>query len=212
DGTGFEVVHEFTAIAAESPFENEDGATPLVGLTDGGDGFLYGVATAGGQNGAGTVFSIDPNSLLFTVLHDFETPNGANPSGELIVASDSRLYGTTAAGGTDSSGTTTSFGTIYSIARDGTGFEKLYSFNGSEGSAPNGPLLQLDATTFVGVTFSGGRCGQGTLFQYSSIGEKVEGNTGCGQKKKNQSGGGAFPPVMLLLLGGLALAGRRRRR
>jgi len=212
DGTGFEVVHEFTAIATESPFGNEDGATPLVGLTDGGNGLLYGVATAGGQNGVGTLFSIDPNSLLFTVLHDFETKNGANPSGELIVASDSRLYGTTAAGGTDSSGTTTSFGTIYSIARDGTGFEKLYSFDGSQGSAPNGPLLQLDATTFVGVTFLGGRCGQGTLFHYSSIGEKVDGNTSCGQKKKNQNGGGALAPGMLLLFGGLALAGRRRRR
>jgi uncharacterized repeat protein (TIGR03803 family) len=211
DGTGFEVVHEFTDLATESPFENADGATPLVGLTDGGDGLLYGVASAGGQNGVGTLFSIDPNSLLYTVLHDFETPNGANPSGELIVASDSRLYGTTAAGGTNSSGTTTGFGTIYSIARDGTGFEKLYSFDGSNGSAPGGPLLQLDAATFVGIALSGGRCGQGTLFHYSSTGETVSGNTTCGQKKKNKNGGGALAPGMLLLLGGLALARRRRR-
>jgi uncharacterized repeat protein (TIGR03803 family) len=211
DGTGFEVVHEFTDIASANPASNVDGATPLAGLTDGGDGLLYGVASAGGANGVGTLFSIDPVSGLFTVLHDFETANGAGPSGALIVGSDSLLYGVTAAGGTDSSGKTTSLGTIYSTARDGTGFAKLYSFTGDEGSAPYGPLLQLDATTFVGIAVSGGKCGQGTLFSYSSTGAKVSGNTTCGQKKKNQGGGGAVAPGMLLLLGGLGLARRRRR-
>jgi uncharacterized repeat protein (TIGR03803 family) len=209
DGTGFEVVHEFTDIATTDPGANADGAAPLAGLTDGGDGLLYGVASSGGANGAGTLFSIDPNSLLLTVLHDFETPNGANPSGALIVAGDTRLYGTTEAGGTDSSGATTNLGTIYSIARDGTGFRKLHSFDGDEGSVPTGPLLQLDATTFVGIALDGGKCGQGTLFHYSATGENVSGNTTCGQKKKDQ-GGGAFAPGMLLLLGGLALARRRR--
>jgi uncharacterized repeat protein (TIGR03803 family) len=211
DGTGFEVVKEFPDIASGNPAANVEGAAPIAGLTDGGDGLLYGVASAGGVNGVGTLFSIDPNSLLFTVLHDFETPDGANPSGALIVGSDSLFYGTTAGGGTSSSGATTNLGTIYSIARDGTGFTKLYSFNGDEGSVPNGPLLQLDATTFVGVALSGGKCGQGTLFYYSSIGEKVDGNTSCGQKKKNQGGGGALAPGILLLLGGLGLARRRRR-
>lgn len=210
DGSGFELVHEFSEIAAASPYSNQDGAAPLVGLTDGGNGLLYGVASAGGANGVGTLFSIDPGSRLLSVLHDFETADGANPSGALIVASDSLLYGTTASGGTNSSGATTSLGTIYSIARDGTGFTKLYSFNGDEGSIPNGPLLQLDATSFVGITLNGGKCGQGTLFHYSSIGDKVTGNTTCGQKKKNQ-GGGAIAPGILLLLGGLGLARRRRR-
>jgi len=211
DGTGFEVVHEFTAISATSPFENVDGAEPLAGLMDGGDGLLYGVASIGGANGVGTLFSIDPVSGLFTVLHDFATANGANPSGELILGSDSLLYGVTSKGGTDSNGSATNLGTIYSTARDGTGFAKLYSFTGKEGSAPYGPLLQLDATTFVGITVNGGKCGQGTLFSYSSTGATVPGNTTCGQKKKNQSGGGAVAPGMLLLLGGLGLARRRRR-
>lgn len=209
DGTGFEVVHEFTDIASTSPYDNVDGAGPLAGLTDGGDGLLYGVASAGGSNGVGTLFSIDPDSLEFTVLHEFDAPNGASPSGALIVASDSRLYGTTAAGGTNSSGTTTNLGTIFSIARDGSGFEKLYSFDGDAGSVPNGPLLQLDADTFVGITLTGGKCDQGTMFHYSATGATVSGNTTCGRKKSNQ-GGGALAPGMLLLLGGLAFARRRR--
>jgi uncharacterized repeat protein (TIGR03803 family) len=211
DGAGFEVVHEFAAISDTSPYGNVGGATPLVGLTDGGDGFLYGAASLGGTTGVGTLFSIKLDGLVFEVMHEFDGPGGATPSGALIVGSDSLLYGTTANGGTNSSGTTTTLGTIYSFERGGAGFTKLYSFNGDEGSFPNGPLLQLDATSFVGVTISGGKCGQGTLFHFSTTGEKVSGNTTCGQKKKNQNGGGAVAPGMLLLLGGLALARRRRR-
>ena len=211
DGTGFEVMHEFTDLSSASPPLNVDGAVPLAGLMNGQDGLLYGVASAGGANGVGTLFSLDPNSRLFTVLHDFDAPNGANPSAALILGSDLlRLYGVTGTGGTDSSGATTSLGTIYSIARDGTGFSKHYSFDGNEGSGPNGPLLQIDATTFVGITAARGKCNQGTLFQYSSTGAKVTGNTTCGQKKNN-SGGGSIAPGLLMLFGTLGFARRRRR-
>ncbi len=211
DGTGFEVVHEFTDLSGDSPPVNIDGAAPLIGLTDGGDGLIYGAASTGGANGVGTLFSIDPNSLLLSVLHDFDKADGAYPGGALIVGSDSRLYGTTSGGGTSSNGDPTNLGTIFSIARDGLGFTRLYSFNGDDGSVPAGPLLQLDATTFVGIALSGGKCGQGTMFHFSLTGETISGNKTCGQKKKNQSGGGAVAPGMLLLLGGLALARRRRR-
>jgi uncharacterized repeat protein (TIGR03803 family) len=220
DGSGFEVVHEFTALATTGTLVNVDGAGPLSGLTDGGDGFLYGVAISGGANGVGTLFVVDPNSgdpatadpndKLLTVLHDFDTPNGSTPTAALIVGSDSRLYGVTAGGGTNSSGATTTFGTIYSIARDGTGFAKLYSFDGKDGSGPYGPLLQLDAATFVGIAAAGGKCNQGTLFSYSATGATVSGNTTCGQKKNN-SGGGSVAPGLLLLFGALGLARRRRR-
>lgn len=210
DGSGFEVVHEFTNVSSASPGSNSDGATPRAGLTDGLDGRLYGVASAGGSQGVGTVFAFDPNSNLLTTIHDFDTASGATPAGALIVGADSRLYGTTTGGGTNSSGGTTTHGTIFSIALDGTGFTKLYSFDGTHGSGPYGPLLQLNATTFLGIAASGGKCGQGTLFQYSSTGATITGNTTCGQKKNN-SGGGAVAPGLLLLFGALGLARRRRR-
>jgi uncharacterized repeat protein (TIGR03803 family) len=220
DGTGFEVVHEFTSLSSTSPAVNLDGAAPLAGLANGGDGLLYGVASTGGANGVGTLFVVDPNSgdpttadpddRLLTVLHAFDTPNGSIPTAALIVGSDSRLYGVTGGGGTDSSGATTNFGTIYSIQRDGTDFTKLYSFDGKEGSGPYGPLLQLDAATFVGIAAAGGKCNQGTLFSYSATGATVSGNTTCGQKKNN-SGGGSVAPGLLLLFGTLGLARRRRR-
>ncbi|HQR48774.1 MAG TPA: hypothetical protein PL152_05535 [Steroidobacteraceae bacterium] len=211
DGSGFEVVHQFPALSSGSPAINVDGARPVGGLTDGQNGLLYGIANLGGANGVGTLYSLDPNSLLLTVLHDFDAPEGAFPAGGLTLALDGRLYGTTQGGGTNSSGAETTAGTIFSVALDGTGFTKHYSFDGSQGASPNTRLLQLDDTTFAGVTPSGGACSQGTLYSFSLTGATVVGNTTCGQKKKNKSGGGATDPLVVLIGAALGLVSRRRR-
>jgi hypothetical protein len=103
----------------------------------------------------------------------------------------------------------TTAGTLYSIARDGTGFTSLLSLDGADGSTPTGRLLQLNDTTFVGVAQGGGRCSQGTLFQFSLAGAEVDGITNCGQRRN--SGSGSMAPGLLLLLGALGLARRTRR-
>jgi uncharacterized repeat protein (TIGR03803 family) len=212
DGTGFEVLHAFTAIVESDSSTlptNEDGATPIAGLTDGQDGRLYGVTNLGGEFGNGTLYAIDPVSRVFSVLHDFDGFKGARPTGELLLAQDGKLYGTTATGGTNAGGTVTTAGTLYSIARDGTGFTSLLSLDGADGSTPTGRLLQLNDTTFVGVAQGGGRCSQGTLFQFSLTGAEVDGITNCGQRRN--SGSGSMAPGLLLLLGALGLARRTRR-
>ena len=209
DGTGFEVLHTFPALVASdtTASTNSDGAIPLAGLTDGGDGMLYGVASSGGNTGNGTLYVFDPVGRVFTVLHHFDGSKGSQPAGELLLGQDGRLYGTTASGGTNSSGNATLFGTVFSIARDGTGFTSLHSFAGSDGASPGGRLQQLDATTFVGMTQAGGRCSQGTAFRLSLTGSTVKGITNCG-RRRNDSGGGALGPALLLLL---AAAGAARR-
>ena len=212
DGSGFQLQHVFAALPdSSSPQANVGGASPLAGLTDGKDGRFYGVASGGGTNGVGTIFAFDPVGRLFSVMHNFEDSNGDTPAGAMILGLDTRLYGTTAFGGTTSNGSKSTLGTIFSIARDGTGFSKLHSFDNSQGSNPRGRLLQTNATTLIGVALAGGRCGQGTIYQYSSTGATVVGDTGCGQKKSNK-GGGTTTPVLLLLLGTLGLARARRRR
>lgn len=201
DGTGFEVLRTFpplTQASSTDPLANADGAFPLAGLTDGQDGRLYGVTNAGGSSGVGTIFAYDPVGGVFTVLHDFDGTKGSQPSGELLLAQDGKLYGNTTSGGTNDGGNATLFGTIFSIARDGTGFTSIYSFKGSDGASPTGRLLQMDATTFVGITQGGGRCSQGTVYQLSMTGETVKGITNCGRKRN--SGGGAIAPALLLVL------------
>lgn len=210
DGTGFEVVYTFTALETgdtDAP-TNADGARPIAGLTDGLDGRLYGVASGGGNLGFGTVFAFDPLGRVLTVLHHFSGNDGARPGGELLLAQDGTLYGTTTTGGTTSSGATSTFGTIFSLARDGTGFSSRLSFEGSNGSSPTGRLVQTNPSTIVGIATSGGRCSQGVLYQFSLTGETVKGVTNCGRKKN--SGGGSTGPAALVLLGALALLRRRR--
>lgn len=222
DGSGFEVVHVFSDLTG-SPGTNVDGALPLSGLIDGQDGLLYGVANVGGAIGYGTIYSLDPNSpdpnpdpsypdlRLVTTIHDFDTKLGAFPVGALLLGLDGKLYGTTQGGGTDTSDNATTLGTIFVVARDGTGFARLFSFDGKDGSAPNSPLLQIDADSFAGTTPAGGRCSQGTVYRFSLSGATITGNTTCGQKKKNQSGGGGTEPLVILLFGALGLTRRRRR-
>lgn len=211
DGTGFESLHAFSATTASSTTlpTNVGGATPLAGLLDGQDGLLYGTAGQGGANGSGTLFAIAPDGSVFAVLHEFDGTNGTQPAGALTLGRDGRLYGTTFSGGTNSSGTATNIGTIFSIARDGTGFTRLYAFDQDQGANPVGKLLQLGDSAFVGVTQAGARCSQGTLYQLSLAGAKVNGNTSCGQRDDN--GGGATGPGLLLLLV-LSLVGWSRRR
>jgi MYXO-CTERM domain-containing protein len=212
DGTGFQVLRQFSAATADATTglpENADGATPIGGLIDGGDGVFYGTATQGGSEGRGVVYSITPAGV-FNVLHVFNNANGSRPLAELLLGTDGKLYGTTNAGGANSEGTTTSFGTIFSIGRDGTGFTRLYSFDGSQGSGPGSKLLQLSSGVFVGLTNSSGSCGYGTLFRYSQAGDTVDGNRRCGRSDNNNNGGGTAGLGLLALLGALAL-GRRRR-
>jgi len=207
DGSGFEVLHTFPALTQASssdPFVNADGATPLAGLADGQDGRLYGLASVGGSNGLGTVFAYDPVGGVFSVLHNFDGSKGAQPSGELLLAQDGMLYGTTSSGGTNDKGDATLLGTIFSIARDGTGFTSIHSFEGNDGSGPSGRLLQLDATTFVGITQAGGRCSQGTVYQLSLTGATTKGVTNCGRRDNSGSGGVAPALLLALLAAGLA--------
>ncbi len=213
DGSGFEVLHTLPALGPASstaPAVNTDGAFPLAGLTDGQDGRFYGVASAGGSVGYGTLFAYDPVGDVFTVLHNFDGTKGAQPSGELRLGLDGKLYGTTASGGTDTNGNSALLGTIFSIARDGSGFTSLHSFDGNDGANPDGRLLQLDTSTFVGISESGGRCGEGTVYQFSLTGARVNGVTNCG--RSSSSGGGSVAPVLLLLLAAAGLARRARAR
>jgi uncharacterized repeat protein (TIGR03803 family) len=170
NGTGFTVLHTFSQLMFNgSIYVNMDGIIPSAPLILSGN-TLYGTA-GGGANGYGTVFSLSTNGTNFTVLHTFSLgtgfpPNnsdGAFPGGALILSGNT-LYGVASEGGTNT------YGTVFSLNTDGTGFTNLYNFtDGSDGSFPGGALI-LSGNTLYGTAANGGTGGAGTVFALSTNG------------------------------------------
>jgi uncharacterized repeat protein (TIGR03803 family) len=119
---------------------------------------LYGTSAHGTGDGGGsnTVFKVDTNGAGFTTLHVFNSTDGGNPRGDLLLSGNT-LYGVTYSGGG------AGMGTIFSLNTDGTGFTNLYSFSGSDGANPCGSLV-LSGGTLYGTTSAGGGSGQGVVF------------------------------------------------
>ncbi len=159
DGTGFTTLHLFTGgsdgLGSEAPL--------LLSAQT-----LYGTALHGGTKsigGSGAVFAVNTDGTSFRTLYTFSaTPpgpppsnsDGANPSGELVLSSNT-LYGTTLDGGTNS------WGTVFAVKTDGTGFRQLHAFSGPDGSQPSSGLV-LVGNTLYGTTLEGGSSGNGTVF------------------------------------------------
>jgi uncharacterized repeat protein (TIGR03803 family) len=77
----------------------QDGVNPAAGVVFGGNGDLYGTASGGGNEGAGTVFELKKlaGSHVWheAALYRFEiVSDGANPLGNLIFDKRGNLYGT----------------------------------------------------------------------------------------------------------------------
>jgi uncharacterized repeat protein (TIGR03803 family) len=144
-----------------------DGENPSAGLVQAANGDFYGTTLFYGANGNyGTVFNITSTGTL-TTLHSFSGPDGANPGGTLIQATDGNFYGTTEGGGTEGDGT------IFKLTPNGT-LTTLHSFLGStDGSLPVGGLVQATDGNLYGVASGAGFYGYGTVFKISTKGSLI---------------------------------------
>jgi uncharacterized repeat protein (TIGR03803 family) len=161
--SGLGTVFRITAVGAFTSlhsFTINEGSVPRAGLTEGTDGNFYGTTRQGGANGGGTVFRVTPTGAL-TILHSFGAGEGRLADGALVRAPDGSFYGTTAGGGPDRQGT------IYRITTSGQ-FTTVYNFTGgADGGTPLTDLVLLSNSTFIGVTYAGGRDNAGTIFRLS---------------------------------------------
>ena len=140
----------------------QEPAAPNAGLLIGKDGALYGVTTGGGQNGLGAVFKLGRDGSLAT-LASFATPGAGTSS--LIQGSDGALYGTTFGSVSNSPLPGGSYGTVFRVNPDGSGFTTLVSFTGPDGANPAASLYQGPDGTFYGTTYNGGPLGGGVVFR-----------------------------------------------
>jgi uncharacterized repeat protein (TIGR03803 family) len=148
-----------------------DGQAPNGPLVQDSAGNLYGTTALGGMysstvEGEGTIFKLDPSGNE-TILHVFSPftpgPEGNGPGAGLYRDPAGNLYGTTAFGGTRSSGTVFKLDTANVLTT-------LYSFTGrTDGSTPNSRLISF-AGQLYGTTNLGGDAnidGCGVIFRIS---------------------------------------------
>ncbi len=140
------------------------GANPTGSLIEASDGKLYGTTGNGGSdsNGpGGVIFSFDPSTSVYTKLKDFGGADGASrPTGSLIQASNGKLYGMTAYGGSGN-------GVIFSFDPFSFTYAKLKDFliaGSNHGTV--GCLMQAGNGKLYGMTRGGGSYGYGVIFSF----------------------------------------------
>jgi uncharacterized repeat protein (TIGR03803 family) len=193
DGTGFTNLHNFS---------NNDGYIPQAVLVLSG-GILYGTAGRGGSYDDGTVFSMNTDGTDFKVLKQFPATkldpaigfyaytnsDGAHPFGGVVLSSNI-LYGTTQSGGSGS------FGTVFAVNTDGTGFTNLHTFSGGSDLGASYVGLTLSGNKLYGTTAGPGiGVGFGTVFAMNT-----DGTSFTNLHSFNLSDG-ALPRAVLVLSG-----------
>jgi uncharacterized repeat protein (TIGR03803 family) len=150
-------------------FNGVNGSDPLAGLVMDTNGNLFGTTYLGGPNGDGTVFEIastaPPFVTLPTVLVNFTHANGRNPRAGLIIDGEGNLFGTTYQGGASDQGIVFEIPFTANPPRYASNPTTLVTFNGPNGSLPNGEVIMDGAGNLFGTTTNAGQYGFGTVFE-----------------------------------------------
>lgn len=162
DGSDFEVIYEFSS---------GDGWEPH-GLIE-AEGKLWGMTKFGGVAGDGVIFSIGSNGQDFKKVFDF--PKGFGKPEGVLLYHNGKLWGTAKSSKFNDPVSTTAdddFGSVFSIATDGTQYQRIVEFEGpvsgiepANGRHPFGNLTLAEGKLW-GMTAYGGVSSEpaGTLF------------------------------------------------
>jgi uncharacterized repeat protein (TIGR03803 family) len=147
NGTGFTNLHNFKGYPS-------DGANPFAGLIISGN-TLYGTTSGGGSSGNGTIFKVNIDGTGYSVLKNFTNyPSGAAFPHAGLTLSGNTLYGTTQFGG--NSDLNSSFGTVFKVNTDGTGYIVLNNFtNDYQAKYPKAGVI-FSNNALYGTTEDGG--------------------------------------------------------
>jgi len=199
-GTGCGTVYritpagDFKTIYSFCALDNcADGTTPYNSLTQGADGYLYGMTSAGGANGFGTIFKISLNGNL-TTLHSFDNTDGdcSFICAPLVQATNGKLYGAAPYGGPNNG----PWGTIFEITPAGN-FTNLYNFC-AQSHCPDGAFPQALTQGSDGNLYGGanaGADGPGTIFKLTLGGSLTTVHSFDGVA--GQAPGGANPVALI---------------
>jgi uncharacterized repeat protein (TIGR03803 family) len=142
-GGVYKVLHNFQATT--------EGNSSTSGLVQGSNRFLYGVMSAGGGNGFGTLYKMNTTGTTFTVLHNFDKASGAVPFATPTVHTSGTIYGVTQTGGP----TNSAYGVVYSFDDGLKPFASLVViWSGKVGKSVG--ILGQGFSTATGVKFGTG--------------------------------------------------------
>jgi uncharacterized repeat protein (TIGR03803 family) len=145
------------------------GESPYGNLIQAYDGNLYGMTCHGGANSYGVLFRYNITTNVYDTMLCFTGPIGSHigriPTGSLLQASDSTLYGMTEQGGPGF------IGNLFSYNISTGTYTDLFNFTGTNGAyvgfGPEGSLIQAIDGDLYGMTLDGGIPTYGNIFRYN---------------------------------------------
>lgn len=140
-------------------FNGALGARPYGSLIEALNGKLYGTTSEGGARGSGVIFSYEFGKG-YAKLYDFDSTGtaGGKPFGNLVQASDGKIYGMTRSGGSHLAGVVFCYDpqtAVYSVKKN---------FDIINGANPYGSLIQASNGKLYGMTSAGGSHDLGVIF------------------------------------------------
>lgn len=161
NGGGYTVIRNFTT--------GTSGASPVAGVIEASDGWLYGTTqTGGGTSGGGVVYKLEKSGANYTVLKGFASSGTdlRTSIAELVEGFNGVIYGTASAGGISNKGG------IFRINKDGTDYTLLRNLvgrlGGGDADVARAPLYRAGPDLYFGTSQSGGETGSGTVFALTS--------------------------------------------
>lgn len=163
EGVLFEVDPVTNVFIKKHEFSYNTGASPEGTLVLAANGNLYGMTSTGGATGDGVLFEFNPTTGAYVVKYNFDYDTGAEPNGNLMLASNNKLYGMTPEGGTSGYGVIFEFDPATGVYTKKTEFD-----NNTVGFGPYDALVEVSNGKFYGLCRDGGLNGNGlgTLFEY----------------------------------------------
>jgi uncharacterized repeat protein (TIGR03803 family) len=139
------------------------GRYPWGSLIQATNGKLYGMTMSGGANNYGVLFEYDPLSNIFTKKFDFNgSSSGQFPRGNLLQATNGKLYGVTTYGGVNGS-----MGVLFEYDLLTNVYTKKIDFEISIGGNPFGSLIQATNGKIYGMALVGGVYNFGVIYEYN---------------------------------------------
>ena len=166
----------------------QSGGAPVGGLIS-SIGYLYGVASTGGANQSGLIFSANESNASPGPSISF--PANTTPNGPLLLYKG-LFYGTTQSGGTNGQGT------VFAYDLSANTLSTLYNFTGgNDGGSPQAGLIASGGYLY-GTTMYGGTNNMGCVF-------RINPKTGAESPLYGFTGGtdGRYPAAPLLAKGAL---------